>query len=433
MEIEHHLDREIWSNLPGSLWQVILRFLPFSTLIDFRRVSRSWNRLITNPSFARTCAKSPSLRGAPLLSPVSTGAAAGVGGVVYRCLLSNEKNIQSKFEAWRKWPLGEGAEMSRNLIACDGGLLLFDTENPGRFVICNPLTRSCRRLECPSNAASSFLTWERDFPNIVRIESIAGLVVDKDTGNYQLVVISIGNEKGDGRTTCVYHSVTDAWKIGTPVVGLDISAVGGTEFYETFLSPGAVSCDGSVYFALAKYEFQRQDGCGLPRSLPDIQLVNVGGRIILISKVKTSIWLPSQHLKSIYYNSFDVVLEKGDAVLQLDAHDLPRSVIRKLLKDKEEGPYSELPCTFAGFQNFIYFTHQHETRENVEDLEGDARVVRVGMFDFQRPEISKFFPDCLVDALPGSGSSSCGVQQGGADGPHRLKIWVLEPSLRACP
>ncbi|CAM6083625.1 unnamed protein product [Calypogeia fissa] len=177
----------LWSTLPDHLLDSILARLPIQSFFRFRTVCKSWNTHMYSGSFLEAYAGTPSQ------------------GPWFFFFTHDERNHVSTYDSalnkWHKLPLCPPHSNTNPFSAADGGLVCyFSYENGSKsVVVCNPLTKSCRRLP-PLLKTPSKVT-------------MLAMVVDRVTKAYKVVVAGVARvDPGSFQNTAeVYDSQTQSW------------------------------------------------------------------------------------------------------------------------------------------------------------------------------------------------------------------------------
>ncbi|KAG6553842.1 hypothetical protein Mapa_004759 [Marchantia paleacea] len=178
----------MWSTLPDHLLDSILARLPIQSFFRFRLVCKNWNTHMFSRSFLEAYADTPSQ------------------GPWFFFFTHDERNHVSTYDSslnkWHRIPLSPPHSNTNSFSAADGGLVCyFSYENGSKsVVVCNPLTKSCRRL-----------------PPLLKVPSkvtMLAMVVDRVTKSYKVVVAG-GSKYEHGvrmnNTAEVYDSQTQCW------------------------------------------------------------------------------------------------------------------------------------------------------------------------------------------------------------------------------
>eukprot|EP01018_Ginkgo_biloba_P011137 Gb_18163 [translate_table: standard] len=196
------MESSIWSNLPNTLIECVLAFLPLKTLIRLRAACKACNILPLNPVFIEQRA---------LLADPEPG------------FISANSDSKLKHEIEYKDAFGQSLRLSIDFLPCRrpvlvhataGGLVLVSTM-PGShertthpyyrlfrrvFYVCNPITRSSKELG--------------SIPDHMRLITGTGLLIDKTTKGFRAIFVGRTSRlkyPGGGRLVMIYDSNTDAW------------------------------------------------------------------------------------------------------------------------------------------------------------------------------------------------------------------------------
>ncbi|CAM6087043.1 unnamed protein product [Calypogeia fissa] len=188
-EVNPVMDTNVWSHLPEHLMDRILTHLSIEALSRLRSVCRAWHALVFSPTFLE-------LYAANRLSQ----------GPWFFMFRNQDYREASTFNpAVNRWvnvaPPNLGPNQMFFPIASAGGLVCFSSCANGRttLVVANPITRQWREL-----------------PPMLRIQTyhMAGMVVNKQTKAYKIVVVGIyGIYDVYYPTTEVFMSITNEWTL----------------------------------------------------------------------------------------------------------------------------------------------------------------------------------------------------------------------------
>lgn len=210
---EISMDPELWSFFPEDLVDRVLAWLPLSSIFRVRAVCRAWNGITHSKPFVDLCAQTPSSKDAWILIFADRG---------YR-VVSAYIPTENK---WHNIPLSF-LPFDISDVTVAGGLLVFRLHeaNGGSSVcVCNPVTSSWRKLP------PMLGVWR---------DGLLGLVVDKQTCSYKVVVRSnltpvYSHGRGAVLRTEVYDSTTNLWI--------------RTNGLEDGITTGHAYCNGVLYF-----------------------------------------------------------------------------------------------------------------------------------------------------------------------------------------
>ncbi|KAL2620089.1 hypothetical protein R1flu_000294 [Riccia fluitans] len=234
---EEDLIPSLWQQLPVELLEKVLTKLPISALRNFSRVSKEWKSLIRSVQFARGC---NSVEATFYFLDV-------LGKSAYMLLPNLKKNI------WERHLLDflHGDEVISTLVVADQGLLCYRISKKSRsdtsiiLVVQNPLTRKFVRLIVPYKLE---LGLDPENPEMLR-----GLVVDKETGGYK-VVVALYNELLWSKTF-IYDSQSKTWSISAAIFPALVchfdSARGDARGYVQ----SCVCSHGELFWVLEEWDF----------------------------------------------------------------------------------------------------------------------------------------------------------------------------------
>ncbi|KAG6553607.1 hypothetical protein Mapa_004521 [Marchantia paleacea] len=207
------MDPAVWSNVPEHLMDGILANLAIPALFRLRSVCKSWYSLVFSPTFLDLYARGP-------------GQGQGPWFLMFRNQDYREASTYNP--SVNRWISVTPPPLPVNQmflpIASAGGLLCFSSCTNGRttLVVANPVTRRWREL-----------------PPMLRIQTyhMAGMVVDRRTKAYKIVVVGIyGIYDVYYPTTEVFNSETNAW-----------NSTGDIPRGTMFPSRRTLLCDGILY------------------------------------------------------------------------------------------------------------------------------------------------------------------------------------------
>lgn len=234
----------------------ILAWLPIPSYLRFRRVCKTWNKLLQSPGFLRECHDVPS-QGSWFLMFKNDH---------YR----EAATYNPSLDCWHPIPLvitSAPGQISFHVAASEG-LLCYYAAECDNVVVCNPLTRCWRKL-----------------PPTLRVQFFqpVGMVKERTTESYKVVVAGIWATYGACYPIAeVYDSTTNSWSItsNTP---------------PNFpLHPPGILCSNTLYWrchephGLVTYDLQEQAWsqihAPLPQSFESYGLVESGGNIFVIGR-----------------------------------------------------------------------------------------------------------------------------------------------------
>ncbi|CAA0843373.1 F-box/kelch-repeat protein [Striga hermonthica] len=130
------MNSRIWSRLPEHLLERVLSFLPLKTLLTLRSTCKHFNSLLSSPLSAFSSRRRPPLASLILLSHPQFSRI---------CPLLNAAT-----SSWNGASLSLPPNLpSSALVSSAGGLLCFSSPSSSCFVVCNPVSRSTRRVMFP--------------------------------------------------------------------------------------------------------------------------------------------------------------------------------------------------------------------------------------------------------------------------------------------
>jgi hypothetical protein len=145
------MDPEIWSNLPFHLLESVLAWLPVSSLLKLRCVSKKFNNVLGSPGLWAT--RRRVLRCVPAWYLFR--------GEGRECAAFNPE-----VDGWFKLPLGFLPSSKGRVVAAAGGLLCW--RQGDKMIVCNPLSKAWLELPPRKN------TWK--FPIVGTLTTPATLV-----------------------------------------------------------------------------------------------------------------------------------------------------------------------------------------------------------------------------------------------------------------
>ncbi|EFJ17613.1 hypothetical protein SELMODRAFT_114553 [Selaginella moellendorffii] len=182
------MDSLLWSTLPEHLLERVLLRLPLPSLLKFRTVCRAWRSLLCSDGFLESYSS---------ISPQ---------GPWFFMFTNHDYKDGSTFNpisnTWHHIPLPSFPVNERYIpVAAAGGLICFcaSTDGQKNFAVCNLITATWRKLPPMNN-------------NPTYLETV-GMVVDKGTGLYKVVVAGNHEISVDDITTEVYESGLDTWRM----------------------------------------------------------------------------------------------------------------------------------------------------------------------------------------------------------------------------
>lgn len=173
--------------LNEDLLERVLSWLPTSTFFRLNSVSKRWNRVATSASFKLACSEVPCRD--PWFYMVNTG-------------LNKSIVFDSSERSWKKLKhssiLLDDSNIDSIPVAASGGLVCFRKAVSGNFMVCNPVTGSCRELPPldPSLQDQS-------------LHAVSMEVSSKEKGVYKVVLVYGEFPKLAFK---IFNSSTDSWE-----------------------------------------------------------------------------------------------------------------------------------------------------------------------------------------------------------------------------
>ncbi|CAM6081793.1 unnamed protein product [Calypogeia fissa] len=400
----------IWSKLPDEMVELVLKQLPFSSLIQFRVICKQWNSVITSSEFSRACRKQIAPKCVPIL--------------VANDLMESSKwsfnPYNSTSNSWLTYSLSFLHDVCDSrplyLTASSGGLMCFETEDRRNLIVCNPITRRWRLLELPDATGQSIRTTSSCQDTDYR-HTLTGLIVDSESGDYKLIVASLA--KCAEERTLVYDSAKLSWTRKAQIPE-----------GKRFVNPAALTCNGNLYclvknplgleertciWRVLKYEVESDSWCEAPvvtgwpgNSSTELELVEHQGQVLLVARVLNRRWLPNNTFYRVWYNTFFKVCESSGG------HKLTLEQDRKVFQalDRSTGStefktvVTKYPGSFAGHGDLIYTTGIPFTNNS------EVQVLKVN----SRTQSCLFLP---------------GWRKADSKSKLQMEIRLLEPSLIA--
>jgi hypothetical protein len=119
---------QIWEKFPEDLFELVLARLPIATIIRFRTVCQQWNNLITSQSFSQ------------FSTQVSQE-----NPLFYTTF--GDYDYEAMYDAYMKrWYYPNTLEYSAFPVSSTGGLVCFQYECFNTLCVCNPMTKSFKKL-----------------------------------------------------------------------------------------------------------------------------------------------------------------------------------------------------------------------------------------------------------------------------------------------
>ncbi len=202
------MHERVWSGLPEDLIDRTLACLPVPSFFRFRAVCKRWNFLMHSDSFLELWSKVSSQR--LWLYSIHVRHATEMVAMAYNPSLG----------VWHNVPVPQYSSKMYTLASAGG--LLCSAAYPNRLAVvcvCNPLTS----------------TWS-DLPSMLYIKRVhlLGMVVDRITMSYKIVVVGTQSRQDLVSNTEVYDSRVGSWEITGRALG-------------SFTSHRLVYCNGLFY------------------------------------------------------------------------------------------------------------------------------------------------------------------------------------------
>ncbi|KAG9451049.1 hypothetical protein H6P81_011014 [Aristolochia fimbriata] len=325
------VERSVWDRLPDELIERVLALLPLSSVLRCRCVCKQWNSLLKSDSFLDLWAE---------ISPRN------LWFLVYHTHISVAA-FSPRAHRWNNLPLYQWCALDPTqvfLLASSGGLLCFRNRSFDcpTLIVCNPVTSSHRVLPSMSQ---------------IREIDIVGMVADKDSHSYQILVTGTAEPASSESITELYDSRTGRWTYHCRST---------QEFLQFWYVVHAIWHDGSFYclatpvntsqgYRLIAYRMENRSWVDLnvkmpPGDLRCLSLVLCGGRLLLTGKIVEDYVTRSICIWELMWESLEWV-EIGsmpDYVLK-DIHS-PNSI---LIQCQGHG---DLLCfsTHRGWQSILY-------------------------------------------------------------------------------
>ncbi|KAK2453556.1 hypothetical protein QL285_001232 [Trifolium repens] len=275
---------QIWEKFPEDLFKDVLARLPFASVIRFRTVCHQWNNLITSQSFSHYCAQ---------VSQANPWFYLIFGDSKYNATFQKNNTKATYDSSTKRWYYSNTFEIPPLPVSSAGGLVCSIDYFNQKLYVCNPLTKSVKKLPAGS---------------IMR-QRHSGMTMNK-SGGYRVLRFSHSEYE-------IYDSGTENW-----------GHIGSIPEY--IVQPGdyicnPVSIDDMVYF---KY---------------------IGPERIISCNTSTGVW--AQHFIQVPPPSFFLRLAESDGRIMLvgmlrenDARFVCIWEVQKvtfLLKEVDRFPFSE--------------------------------------------------------------------------------------------
>ncbi|XP_043713062.1 F-box/kelch-repeat protein At5g15710-like [Telopea speciosissima] len=319
----------VFNQLPEELTERILAHLPISTIFRCRCVCKHWNKLLNTNSFLESWGE---------FSPKD----------VWFLVYHTRRTVAAyspRSGWWNNLPLFDRCSLDSSqvlLLASSGGFLCFRNRNSDypTLIVCNPVTRTHRVLP--------------EMPQIRYID-IVGMVADRVSGSYTILVTGTPEPTCNESITEVYDSRTQRW---------EQHCRSQQEFLQFWYEVHAIWHDGFFYclatplntsqgYRLIAYDMKKREWMDLNVKMPsgDLRcpsLLICRGKLLLAGKIVEDYLIRSICIWELENLKWVKVVEMPDEVLK-KIHS-PHSV---LIQCQGHG---DLLCfsTHRGWQSIIY-------------------------------------------------------------------------------
>ncbi|XP_077213400.1 F-box/kelch-repeat protein At5g15710-like [Tasmannia lanceolata] len=325
------VERSFWYRLPEEITEKILAFLPIPSIFLCRSVCKHWNSLLKSDSFLELWRT---------ISPQN------LWFLIYHTRHTIAAFSPSSHQ-WNNLPLFDRCSLDSSqvlLLASSGGLLCFRNRNSDypTLIICNPVTSSHRILP--------------EMPQIRYID-IVGMVADKPSGSYRILVTGTSEPACSESITEVYDSRTGEWahhcRSGQEFLQFwyEVHAIWHAGFFYCLGTP----VNTSLGYRLIAYDLEKRNWVDLNVRMPpgDLRcpsLVICKGRLLLAGKIVEDYLIKSICIWELRWESLRWV----------KVGSMPDDILRKI-----HSPHSiliqcqghgDLLCfsTHRGWQSIIY-------------------------------------------------------------------------------
>lgn len=250
------MDPRIWSKLPPEILEYILSFLPLKTFLNLRSTCKGFWSLIFSPSFISkhspsSSSSSPTFSSFLLLSHPQFHR----HFPLYDCTLG----------AWRSISLSLSDALHTSppftTLVSSGGLFCLSDSISCSLLICNPLSKSSRKIQYPKNVLYS-----------LHLDHLTFLTTPDDG-----YIIFVHSSESASKRAFVYHSKFPSWRrfngFHGPTLGDNQGVLFNGGLY--FATPEPFSV---VRFDLESGKWERDIG-ELPGQLTFVRLVSGGSKI----------------------------------------------------------------------------------------------------------------------------------------------------------
>lgn len=263
---------DLWSILPDDLLERILGLLPVMNIFRAGAVCKRWNSITTSKRFFRLCQNTVN---SPWYFMYNDSKSAG--GLAYDPLAKK----------WHSFAL-PCIDTSIWFVASSNGLICFmDNSNGYDLYLCNPITKTWKKLPEPPEK------WSSDYYTV-------SITIDK-AAKVQTTVVARSNQVPDdySRWTLsieVYDSVSQNWKTRAHTLlhgwrGGENSVICNGFFYCVTHSTAMAGRD-SCRHGLITYELStgvlRMASLGMPCSLTCVKLMNCKEKLVMVGGIGKS-------------------------------------------------------------------------------------------------------------------------------------------------
>ncbi|BFI10673.1 hypothetical protein MPTK1_3g16460 [Marchantia polymorpha subsp. ruderalis] len=304
MEKEHN-SKHIPYLPPEIIWKILSK-LQTVTIMRCREVCKQWKSTIETPSLALQfqSSKPVLLYHHPGHSSPKEGSCLGrklaAAAGTRKWHLKFHNTVSNKWETHHlPFAIGNDNVEPDTLLAADGGLLCFSSKrSPNSIVVYNPLSQQWRQISLPA----SFLptVFSEDHRGNPFECFLLGMVVDRNTGCYKVVVSGLALEIP--QPTFTFDSRTGSWQASTGEQGVDNNGVFGGKMRigEWRRKKRGVQCGGNLYWFI-QYERRMHPKSGA----------------LLKYNVESQVWevLMESGLSQCVLPEFHMAVHKGDVIM----------------------------------------------------------------------------------------------------------------------
>lgn len=270
-----NMDPGIWSNMPDHIFDHILPFLPFWSILQLQSVSRKWRSNLTSTNFLAKWDKTSQPK---VLFIMFTDCLRLQAAAAYNPSLNK----------WHLIPLSHfnHKEVTHDfhMIATAGGLLCTEEVAwPNRsLVVSNPINRSYRQLPPMLDMKSPY---------------VVGMIINADKTGYRVLVA----QDGESLVSQYYDSLSDSWKMNTTLQSRVAMLAGMVSLGEFHF------CLSFWPIGLIAYNIEEATWCDMqvkmPASISSPHLIHHNEQLLLVGGVEeygqmTSIWIWKVDLSS---------------------------------------------------------------------------------------------------------------------------------------